>query len=819
MRSFYTAVLLFVASFVLPEIAAAQPHAFGCHHFRNLGPKRKPLTDVQKDLINESIARSDTFDVIHYNISIDVTDYSGAYIKAATTVSFSPKMTGQEYIRFDLLDLQVDSVKDDSGLLATEYDGAVLKVILPSVPDLGDTLDVTVYYQGSPYQDPVWGGFYFEGQYIYNLGIGLTTIPPNFGKVWYPCFDSFVERATYEYHVKSAGTYRAHCQGDFIGEQQLLGDTVIRSFVLDKPIPTHISAIAVANYEEYAYTHTGQYGDVPVTLRAKSANMPGMQNVFADLGEAIDALEFWYGPHEWSRVGYALTTDGALEIPTNIAYPQFMTGQSIADNISLYSHELGHHWWGDVVTPHNHNDMWMKEGPAEYSSHLVVEWMDGADAFVEIVKDNQLYVLENAHVDDNGFHPMSPMPDEHIYGRHTYYKGASVLHNLRGYLGDELFRQAMSEVQESSAFTDLTPEQLRIALEDASGYDLQPFFDAQIYSPGFATFVVDSFAAALSGNNWNVSVHIQQKLRECPLFYEQVPMDLTVINAAGEREDFSIIGDGEFTTVNIVSSIEPEMIVLNGHNRLNQNRMDYEMTIIPGEGFLSTLPYVDFKLYDDSITDTTLVRVEHIWSGPDDENLGIGIFQIGSRHFWSVDGLWPEGTQLSARLNYRAVETYDLDYDLFATTEADAVLLYRATSAVPWTVYPDFTLNAGNLSSGTGNIEVDVLLQGQYAFANGDPSVNQQELVESGFELNLFPVPASEKLTVKGNFAGSNEQVLLFDIYDISGKLVLRSSAAISGTFEKNIQLPGFSSGLYILKIRNLDGEIIAGKEFSVVQP
>ena len=40
---------------------------------------------------------------------------------------------------------------------------------------------------------------YFASDLIYNLGIGLTTIPPNFGRVWYPCFDNFVERATYTY--------------------------------------------------------------------------------------------------------------------------------------------------------------------------------------------------------------------------------------------------------------------------------------------------------------------------------------------------------------------------------------------------------------------------------------------------------------------------------------------------------------------------------------------------------------------------------------------------------------------------------------------
>ena len=49
--------------------------------------------------------------------------------------------------------------------------------------------------------------------------------------------------------------------------------------------------------------------------------------------------------------------------------------------------------------------MWLKEGPAEYSSHLFVEWKDGEEAFIDVVKDNQLFVLEECHIQDNGFHP------------------------------------------------------------------------------------------------------------------------------------------------------------------------------------------------------------------------------------------------------------------------------------------------------------------------------------------------------------------------------------------------------------------------------
>ncbi|MEO8588707.1 MAG: M1 family aminopeptidase, partial [Flavobacteriales bacterium] len=421
---------------LIVRTAHAQPNPYGCHYFRNHGHTNAPLTAAERTQIDETIARSDTFDILHYDIAIDVTRYSAHTIFAATTVDYRALMPDQTYIRFDLLSLVVDSVTSPDGPLTFAYDGSFLRVDLPVAPVVGEEHALTVHYHGDPHRDPDWGGFYFESNYIYNLGIGLTTIPPNFGKVWYPCFDSFVERATYTYHVKSAGTYRLHGQGTFLGEEQLLGDTVIRSYELPQPITTHLSAIAVANYQDSVYIHTGANGDIPVTLTAKPANLAGMVSRFGDLGSAIDALEYWYGPYPYGRVGYVLTTDGALEIPTNVAYPDFMTTQSVSSNRGLFTHELGHHWWGDVVTPHIHNDMWLKEGPAEYSAHLIEEWIGGEAAFVKVVKDNQLYVLKQAHVDDGGFQPLSPMPDEYIYGTHTYYKGAAVVHNLRGYLGD-----------------------------------------------------------------------------------------------------------------------------------------------------------------------------------------------------------------------------------------------------------------------------------------------------------------------------------------------------------------------------------------------
>lgn len=805
-------------SILFLSVCYAQPNqrSFnGCHNTHNRTRRMEPLTQRELQVMNESIARSDTFDVLSYTINLDVSNYASYSLSAATTIHFEARMDGLSAIRFDLYNLVVDSVKWDETAAPYTYDGSILTVQSPALLNANDSASVTVFYHGQPYQDPVWGGFYFQSNYIYNLGIGLSTIPPNFGRVWYPCFDSFVERATYEYHVKSAGTYRAHCQGTFLGETVVAGDTVIRSFAFNQPIPTHLSAIAVAAYQDVDFVHAGAFGDVPVRLTAKASAIGAMQNGLVNVGAAIDALQYWYGPYIWERVGYVLTTDGALEIPTNIAYPQFMVGESVISNNNLLSHELGHLWWGDVVTPRIHNDMWLKEGPAEYSSHLLTEWLYGEEEFVDQVKTNQLDVLRNAHIDDEGFQPLSPMPDPVIYGTHTYYKGASVMHNLRGYLGDELFRIAMTEVQAEHVFQDVTPEQFRDYLEDASGVELDDFFDDQVFQPGFSVFVVDSFASVPEGGNYLVSVNVQQKLRECAQFYQHVPLDVTFISSTNEREEFQIDANGQFTSVQIPCSFQPAMVVLNGHNRLNQARMDHEFMVYTDQTLYPVLPFVDFRFSRENVVDSTLVRVEHVWASPDQQPSGNGVFEISATHYFVIDGLWDESDVYSGRVNYNGSQETDLDYTLYSNGEQQAILIYRANSADPWEIYSDFTIGSGSLTNGDGNFVIDVLRRGQYAFANGDVFAGLKPI-----ELNLplgvtcFPNPTANELRVEGKFTGN--EVALFDVYASNGRFLQRSSARISDTFSKSIDTSALSNGDYIIQIVLVNGEVLGHERFLV---
>lgn len=798
---------------VLPLIG--QRDYDGCHFYKNIHPHPKPkkLSPAEAKLLQNSILRSDTIDILHYEIDIDVTRYTQQEITAATTITYTPLEPDRESILLDLYQLTVDSVKQGDAHLNFTYDGETLQVYFNETPQIGTEYEMTVWYQGEPHRDPFWGGFYFASNYIYNLGIGLTTIPPNFGKVWYPCFDTFLERATYTYHVTSAGGRVAVCQGDLFDEVQLGGDTLRRSFHLDTPIPTYLSAIAASNYDVHTYIHEGAYGDIDVQLAAQNGDLSDMIDTFQELGLIIDGLEYWWGPMIWSRVGYIYTTAGALEIPENIAYPAFMANENLNSNGELIAHELGHYWWGDVVTMVIHNDMWLKEGPAEYSAHLFYETRDGREGLVDAVKDNHLFVLERAHIDDEGFHPMSPMPDEHIYGRHTYNKGASVIHNLRAYLGDELFRQGMQAVQESMAFGNMTPQIFRDELMEATGYDLTAFFEDHILSPGFSNFVLDSAVTAQSGANFTTTLYMQQKLRECNHYYTNVPLEVTAMDANWVKHNFTVMVGDQYSTANITTDFDPVFVSLNSNGVLNQARMDYEF-IVDDTSVLSNRPYVDMRTATDAINegDSAFVRIEHHWVAPDNNNLAPYIDEVSSTHYWTIDGMWPESLQQRGRLSYFGANQSDLDYALTGFNENDLMLVYRRDASEPWVIHPDYTLQSGNNFDGNGQFVVHTFLPGQYSFANGDVAAAIESLEQTSAALKLWPVPASTTLDVAWGSDVDDAQRIA--IVDASGREVL--SVQVNQEKQKTLDISALPSGWYRARVLGARGRTAAAASFTI---
>jgi len=150
-------------------------------------------------------ANFDSVDVLHYTIQLEIKYLSQHFIQGSTQIKLVSTYNQVHNITLMLSSLDVDSVKTAQGsVLAWTYNDTLLIVEPSSALSLNDTFTIEVFYQGNPIIDPSgWGGFYFSSDttFAFNMGVGMTDDPHNYGRVWFPCVDNFTDKATYDFVV------------------------------------------------------------------------------------------------------------------------------------------------------------------------------------------------------------------------------------------------------------------------------------------------------------------------------------------------------------------------------------------------------------------------------------------------------------------------------------------------------------------------------------------------------------------------------------------------------------------------------------------
>ncbi|HEU4717177.1 MAG TPA: hypothetical protein VFU15_05070 [Bacteroidia bacterium] len=127
---------------------------------------------------------SDSIDILNYNISLNITDFTTDTIRGGTTIHYAARVNNITVLPLDLLHMTIDSIVENSGQLTYSYNDTLLSVNLPAAMNIGDTADMAVYYHGKPQMDPSgWGGFYFQGtcatiSALVSLSIRTTSAAP-----------------------------------------------------------------------------------------------------------------------------------------------------------------------------------------------------------------------------------------------------------------------------------------------------------------------------------------------------------------------------------------------------------------------------------------------------------------------------------------------------------------------------------------------------------------------------------------------------------------------------------------------------------------
>ena len=755
--------------------------------------------------------RSDSTDILHTLIQLDVTDIQGKTIEGYAEIVFTPRVNSIGELRLDLLKLGVDSVVMAGSQKPYTYNDTLLRIDLGGLYGQGDTLSVRIYYGGSPVKDPSnWGGFYFQSGYAFNLGVGFEVDPHSFGRAWFPCYDNFVERCTFTFRIISSAGRTSYCNGELVSALILTGDTVMRTWEMSESIPSYLASVAVGPYSEVKWKHQGIQSLIPVLLAVAPADSSKLKASFIHLDNALSAFEDSYGPYLFNKAGYSVVpfSSGAMEHASNIAYPSNMVNGNTGGE-GLMAHELSHHWWGNLVTCRTAGDMWINEGWASYSAHLFLEKLYGRTQYMDAVNNNHLDVIQYAHIKELEYRAISGVPHEYTYGAHVYDKGASVVYNLRSYLGDSLFFTGIKSFLDANKFSDVSSADLRDGLSAATGTDLSDFFDDWVFGPGYAHISIDSFTTTQSAGQQNVVLYLRQRMRGSSHYFSNLPVWIDFYDENGSVNRKKALVSGQFSVLSFILPARPVMIALNSGNELLTATTADQVKVSGPASY--DLKQGKMKVQVLNSSDTSLLRVEHHWMAPDSAREHPEAFRLSDYRYWRVDGILSDDFDASAEVNFDGRNIVsggngNLDNDLTVFGGDSILLLYRQGTHDDWWEFQHYSKVAfPGLPFGT--IRIDSLIPGEYTLANGFSAIGiSKKASHLQGAYSLSPNPATTRLTVS-DLSGDTSKSELF-VFTLEGKEILRS--AISGSIDLDIS--AFKAATYLVYNRKADGSMFSGQ-------
>ena len=285
---------------------------------------------------------------------------------------------------------------------------------------------------------------------------------------------------------------------------QDLDDGFVRHvFETTRPLPTYLLAIAVGPYDlvDYGPIPANAVRDRELPLRAIAARGLGsrLQYALKNTDGILSVLEEYFGtPYPYKKLDLIAVPEsfgGAMENVGAITYDEYLL--LMDENSSLnqrrsyaavHAHELGHMWFGNLVTPSWWNDIWLNESFASWIENKAAHmyWPEG-----EFDRNTLKGALGAMSADSLAAAREIREPIDHndkidgAFDSITYEKGAGVLAMLERYVGEDRFQAGVRLHMERHADGTATAEDFIQSLAEGSErVEIEAAFMSYIEQPG-----------------------------------------------------------------------------------------------------------------------------------------------------------------------------------------------------------------------------------------------------------------------------------------------------------------------------------------------
>jgi len=504
---------------------------------------QKRMHTPHQELINFDSPNSPThsYDALNYQLNLDIrscfiSPYPHSFNGSEIITLKSDTILSSITLNANNTSLTINSV----GLAGVSFTHSanILTITLNRTYNFGEIVQVSINYSHNNVSDLSF--------YVSN-GMVFTDAEPEGARGWFPCWDKPSDKATLDLTAKVPSNVKLGSNGR-LNDSTVTGDTIYYHWISRDPISTYLMVMsAKVNFNlDIVYWHKISNPSDSIQMRFyynAGENPAPIKNIIVDM---TNFYSFRFGEHPFEKNGFATLN------------PQFIWGgmenqtlTSLCQNCwsaNLVSHEFGHQWFGDMISPGTWADVWLNEGFATYLEALWDEHTSGYASYKNaIVQDANEYLSSNP-----GWPIYNPQwaiitPDENTLFNTaiTYDKGACVLHMLRYVLNDTnvFFNMLKGYATDTTNFRlkNTTTDDFAAKISQVTGQDLTWFINQWVKYPDHPIYQNSYWFANNGGGNYSTTFIARQIQTTTP--YHRMPLTLKITFATGPDTTIRVMND------------------------------------------------------------------------------------------------------------------------------------------------------------------------------------------------------------------------------------------------------------------------------------
>jgi len=457
-----------------------------CHRFETLGIAaadsiRMPFAEPG---VEPHYAPSRAVRIAHADMRLELDPKARTFVgRTRFVIEAVPSYSGS--FAFDLDEVDVIGVQDGDGNdLNWSYDAAQLRIRATEAPS-----EVVVRWSG---QNPQ-RGLYFTGPTTHEperQHMAWTQCQDEDGHFLMPCHDHPGVKHSWRIELVGPAGYTLLSNGRHVETRdEGEGGRVVSIYEQAEPMPAYLFTAVCAELSIIDADWRGRAVRylVPVGQESAVTRAMGKTPLMMDEFSRITGVDY-----PWSRYDTVIVHDFIFGGMENVACTT-MTDVLLVDEKGildwdpdgLVAHELAHQWFGDLVTCQDWSQGWLNES---WATFMEAVWWE-ADRTVD---DAIWYRFETArdYFEEAGGRYRRPIVSYRfrepidVFDRHLYNKGSCVLWTLRAELGDKAFWAGVNLYLTRHRDSTVHTRHFQRSLEDASGRNLDGFFEQWVHSPG-----------------------------------------------------------------------------------------------------------------------------------------------------------------------------------------------------------------------------------------------------------------------------------------------------------------------------------------------